>query len=73
MDADTKILRLLYIDDLRKLQVCIRIPTGKGVPSTGLTLHVHLILQTATNNVIVRGQDFTANPVTDTRLGKVGR
>jgi RLL motif-containing protein 1 len=48
VDQGTKVLRLLYIEDLRRLQ-------------------------TALNNVIVRAQEFTANPKTDARLGKVGR
>jgi len=43
-----KILRLLYINDLRKLQTQI-------------------------NEAIVSVQTVTANPKTDTRLGKVGR
>jgi RLL motif-containing protein 1 len=47
VDAGSKVLRLLYIDDLRRLQ-------------------------TAVNNVIVRAQEFTANPKTDAKLGKVG-
>jgi RLL motif-containing protein 1 len=44
----TRILRLLYINDLRKLQTQI-------------------------NEAIVSVQTVTANPKTDTRLGKVGR
>eukprot|EP01051_Picozoa_sp_SAG22_P006819 SAG22_NODE_460_length_10218_cov_5.663109_8_plen_55_part_00 len=30
-------------------------------------------VQTAVNNVIVKAQAYTANPKTDSRLGKVGR
>lgn len=43
-----KILRLLYIQDLRKLQTTI-------------------------NEAIVAVQAITADPKTDTKLGKVGR
>ncbi|KAA0190050.1 hypothetical protein HAZT_HAZT004701 [Hyalella azteca] len=43
-----KVLRLLYIQDLRKLQTSI-------------------------NECIVATQTITANPKTDSRLGKVGR
>lgn len=48
LDEAAKILRLLYISDLRNLQTRI-------------------------NEAIVRVQAVTANPKTDTRLGKVGR
>lgn len=42
-----KILRMLYIQDLRNLQ-------------------------TKANEMIVKAQNVTANPKTDTKLGKVG-
>lgn len=42
------VLRLLHIEELRKLQ-------------------------TEANRVIVETQSLTANPITDTSLGKVGR
>ncbi|XP_076635521.1 RNA transcription, translation and transport factor protein-like [Colletes latitarsis] len=48
LENATKILALLYIQDIRNLQTKI-------------------------NEVIVRVQNITANPKTDTKLGKVGR
>lgn len=48
LDKAAKILRLCFINDLRKLQTQI-------------------------NETIVQVQNITANPKTDTRLGKVGR
>ena len=48
MNEAAKILRLLHIQDLRRLQTMI-------------------------NECIVAIQSITANPKTDTRLGKVGR
>lgn len=48
LDKAAKILRLCFINDLRKLQTQI-------------------------NETIVQIQNITANPKTDTRLGKVGR
>ncbi|KAG8201975.1 hypothetical protein JTE90_027448 [Oedothorax gibbosus] len=48
LDKAAKILRLCFINDLRKLQ-------------------------TQVNETIVQIQNITANPKTDTRLGKVGR
>ena len=48
LDKAMKVMRLLYINDLRQLQ-------------------------TAINRTIVRVQSVTANPKTDTALGKIGR
>ena len=48
LDKAMKVMRLLYINDLRQLQ-------------------------TAINSTIVRVQSVTANPKTDTTLGKIGR
>lgn len=47
LDKAVKVLRLLYINDLRDLQ-------------------------TAINSILVAAQTLTANPKTDTALGKVG-